>query len=222
MAFMESRQSRRAVQPGEPAPNFRYRPCTTGEPCRSPTTVASAHSSWPNIVGCTARSVGGTSCSYRPRQRSSGRWALRRWGSSVRRWTAFAFYVRFRPIRCALGADPDLTTHRAYGLPQRPMTTEIWGAVESASKRFWRASLEYKCPSRGATEAIGRLDGFEATDSERAELERHQAQFTGQVLVDREGIVRWSNIECAKEGLAGIDKVPSDEELLAAAGALSR
>lgn len=52
-------------------------------------------------------------------------------GSAVER---VRFYLRFRPRRCALGADPELTTHRAYGLPQNPVTTEIWGAVESASK----------------------------------------------------------------------------------------
>jgi hypothetical protein len=76
-------------------------------------------------------------------------------------------------------------------------------------------------PESGAREVIGRLDGFEATDSERGEGERHQAQFTGQFLLDREGIVRWSNIECAKEGLLGLDRFPTDEELLAAAGALA-
>jgi hypothetical protein len=135
-------------------------------------------------------------------------------GSAVER---VRFYLRFRPSRCPLGADPDLTTHRAYGLPQGPMTTEIWGAVESASKTLAH-QLGIRLPESGATEAINRLDGFEATESERGELERHQAQFTGQFLVDREGIVRWSNIECAKEGLGGIDKFPSDEELLAAAG----
>lgn len=137
-------------------------------------------------------------------------------GSAVER---VRFYVRFRPIRCALGADPNLTTHRAYGLPQSPMTTEVWSAVEAASKNLAR-ELGVQAPETGATEAISRLDGFEATDSERGEMEQHQAQFTGQVLVDREGIVRWSNIECAKEGLRGIDKFPSDEELLAAAAAL--
>ena len=139
-------------------------------------------------------------------------------GSAVER---VRFYVRFRQVRGALGADPDLTTHRAYGLPQSPMTSEIWGAVESASKNLAH-ELGMPVPESGAREAIGRLDGFEVTDGERGEAERHQAQFTGQVLVDREGIVRWSNIECAKEGLGGIDKFPSDEELLAAAAALSR
>jgi hypothetical protein len=139
-------------------------------------------------------------------------------GSAVER---VRFYLRFRPIRCALGADPDLTAHRAYGLPQSPVTPELWGAVESASEKLAR-ELGVEVPESGAREAIGRLDGFEATDSERGEGERHQAQFTGQFLVDRDGIVRWSNIECAKEGLAGIDKFPSDEELLWAARALSR
>jgi hypothetical protein len=38
--------------------------------------------------------------------------------------------------------------------------------------------------------------------------------------VDREGIIRWLNIECAKEGLAGIGKFPTDEEILAAVRAV--
>jgi hypothetical protein len=133
-------------------------------------------------------------------------------GSAVER---VRFYVRFRPVRCALGADPDLTTHRAYGVPRSPVTTEAWGAIESASKEAAR-ELGIPVPESGAHEAIARLDGFERTDSERREMERHQVQFTGQFLIDREGIVRWSNIECARDGLAGIDKFPSDEELLAA------
>ncbi len=134
-------------------------------------------------------------------------------GSAVER---VRFYLRFRPSRCVLGADPDLTTHHAYGLPQSLLTTEVWGAVESAARSL-AGGLGIRVPESGATEAIGRLDGFETTDSEREEMERHQAQFTGQFLIDREGVVRWSSIECAREGLAGIDKFPSDEEVLAAA-----
>lgn len=139
-------------------------------------------------------------------------------GSAVER---VRFYVRFRPVRCALGADPYLTTHRAYGVPHGPVTTEAWGAIECASKDAAR-ELGIQAAEGGAHEAIGRLDGFERTDSERREMEQHQLQFTGQFLIDREGIVRWSNIECAKEGLAGIDKFPSDEELMAAVRAVLR
>ncbi len=138
-------------------------------------------------------------------------------GSAVER---VRFYVRFRPVRCALGADPDLNTHHAYGVPQGPVTSELWDAVESSARTAAR-ELGVPVPESGAFAAIAGLDGFETGDSERREMERHRLQFTGQFLIDREGIVRWSNIECAREGLAGIDKVPSDEELLAAVRALS-
>jgi hypothetical protein len=39
----------------------------------------------------------------------------------------------------------------------------------------------------------------------------------GQFLVDQDGIVRWVNIECAKDGLAGLQKFPTDDDFLAAA-----
>ena len=53
--------------------------------------------------------------------------------------------------------------------------------------------------------------------AEGADFERHQAQLTGQFLVDGKGIVRWTNIECQRDGLAGLDRFPTDEELLAVA-----
>jgi hypothetical protein len=40
------------------------------------------------------------------------------------------------------------------------------------------------------------------------------AQLKGQFLIDREGIVRWANVECAVEGLAGVGKFPTDAEIL--------
>ena len=58
------------------------------------------------------------------------------------------------------------------------------------------------------------------TESDREEMQRHLPIAVGQFLVDRAGIVCWVNIEGAEEGLAGAGKVPSDEELLAAARAL--
>ena len=100
------------------------------------------------------------------------------------------------------------------------MSPEIWGAVESASSDLAR-DLRLPVPEGSAHEAIDRLDGYETTDGDQADLQRHQAQFTAQFLVDRDGIVRWANVECARDGLAGIDKFPTDEEILAAARALS-
>ena len=128
-------------------------------------------------------------------------------------------FFRYRPVRCAVGADPDLLTHRAYGVPHTGVTPEIMQAIGCAYRKLAR-ELNIEVPDDQARDAIGRLDGFEVTESETAEFQRHQIQFTSQFLVDRHGIVRWSNIECAQEGPAGIDKFPTDEELLTAARSL--
>jgi hypothetical protein len=48
-------------------------------------------------------------------------------------------------------------------------------------------------------------------------MERQWPQLKGQFLIDRDGIVRWAHIECATEGPAGIGKMPSVEEIVAAA-----
>ena len=64
------------------------------------------------------------------------------------------------------------------------------------------------------------FDGYQVSPADNADFARHQAQFTGQFLIDREGIVRWINVECASEGLEGVDRLPSEEEVLAAARAL--
>lgn len=130
-------------------------------------------------------------------------------------------FFRYRPVGYAIGADPDLTTHGAYGVPRSAATPEIWQAIGSAYESLAR---ELRLPVAGgdAREAVGRLDGFEAGESENAEFRRHQIQFTAQFLIDREGIVRWCYVECAKEGLSGVDKFPTEKELLAAARALPR
>lgn len=128
-------------------------------------------------------------------------------------------YFRFRPPRVPVGADPELVTHRTYGLPHGSVTPELWQAVESAAGNLAR-ELRLDAPPGGAYGVIDGLDGFTKSESDDAELQRHQAQFTGQILVDRAGVVRWVNIECAREGLAGIDRFPTDDEVLAAARGL--
>jgi hypothetical protein len=69
--------------------------------------------------------------------------------------------------------------------------------------------------------ATSKLDGYTESDTDKAEVEKQWPQLKGQFLIDRDGIVRWANIECA-EGVAAVGKFPSEEEILAAARALSR
>ena len=73
-----------------------------------------------------------------------------------------------------------------------------------------------------AAGAVAMLDGYAENRTDTAEKERQWPQLKGQFLIDRDGIVRWANVECAREGFAGIGKFPSPEEILSAARALSR
>jgi peroxiredoxin len=129
-------------------------------------------------------------------------------------------YLRYRPTRCLVGADPELAIHEAYGVPRAPVSPELQGAVESSAADLAR-ELRLTVAAGDAHEAIRRLDGYQVTDNDRADYQRHEGQLTAQFLVGRDGIVRWANVECARDGLAGITKFPTDEEILAAASALS-
>ena len=130
-------------------------------------------------------------------------------------------FFRSRPTRLPLAADPDLTTHRAYGVPKPEVTPELMQGFKTVRINP-SGELSEPLPVPDASSALDRLDGFKPTETDLADRERQFPQLKGQFLVDRDGIIRWVNIECAKEGLAGIGKFPTDEEILAAARALPR
>ena len=69
---------------------------------------------------------------------------------------------------------------------------------------------------------MARLDGYDVTAADEADFARHKVQLVGQFLVDGEGVVRWANVECARDGIEGIGKLPSEEEVLAAARAVQQ
>ena len=70
--------------------------------------------------------------------------------------------------------------------------------------------------------ALARIDGCVNTESDQADMNRQFSQLNGLFLIDREGIVRWTHIECAIEGLPGVGKFPSEQEILGAARNLPR
>jgi hypothetical protein len=122
-------------------------------------------------------------------------------------------------VPLATAADPDLLTHKAFGLLNTAMTPEIWEAIEGKANELAR-KLSVPVQSGQAYATIDGLDGFEKVETDDTDMQRHQVQPTGQFLLDRDGVVRWANIECASDGLAGIDRFPTEEELMAAARAL--
>ncbi len=130
-------------------------------------------------------------------------------------------YFKFRPTRLRLAADPELVTHRAYGLPKPAPTPELMQEMGSVRINP-TGELPEPLPIPEAATAIGRLDGYAGTETDQADMQQQWPQLKGQFLIDRDGIVRWANVECAAEGLAGIGKFPSEEEILTAARALPR
>jgi peroxiredoxin len=130
-------------------------------------------------------------------------------------------YFKFRPTRLRLASDPELTTHRAYGLLKPAPTPEFMQALETTRINPYGEFPE-PLPIMEAAVAMGKQDSYTENDTDRAEMERQWPQLKGQFLIDRAGIVRWANLECRTEGVAGVGKFPSEEEILAAARALPR
>ena len=131
-------------------------------------------------------------------------------------------YFRFHSPRGPIGADPELVTHRLYGLPNPtsvPVTPELLEAYQTTHINPM-GDLPRPLPVLEASAETNRIDGHELAVTDRAEKQKHFPLAVGQFLVDRDGIVRWLNIEGAKEGLAGAGKFPTDEELVAAARTL--
>jgi peroxiredoxin len=130
-------------------------------------------------------------------------------------------YFKFRPTRLRLAADPDLVTHRAYGVPRPAPTPEFMQALETARVNPY-GDFPEPLTINEAVGTMAKRDGYVENATDTADMERQWPQVKGQFLIDRDGIVRWANIECAAEGPAGIGKFPSEEEIVAAVRALPR
>ena len=68
-----------------------------------------------------------------------------------------------------------------------------------------------------ASQELNKIDGFQPTAADQRDAEQQFPLLKGQFLIDRDGVIRWANIECAREGLPGLGKFPTIEELLPAA-----
>jgi peroxiredoxin len=125
-------------------------------------------------------------------------------------------YFKFRPTRLRLAADPELATHRAYGLPKPTPTPEFMQALQTIRINPF-GDLPEPLPISQAAEVVAKADGYTENDTDKADMERQWPQLKGQFLIDRNGIVRWAHIECAIEGPAGMGKLPSADQIIAAA-----
>ena len=124
-------------------------------------------------------------------------------------------YFRFRPTGVPLAADPGLMTHRLFRVPLDPPSPQAIETLATTPNNP-TGELPEPLPLPQAGALINRLEGFTPTAVDSEESHSQFGLLKGQFLLDRGGVVRWVNIECAQEGLMGIGKFPTEQELLAA------
>jgi len=214
-------ESRPPVSPGEPAPDFTL-PAVDG---KDTVSLADYRGRSPVFLGLLI----GLWCPFCRRQ-------IAQMGTTESKLKALGveslgilatppenarLYFKFRPTRLRLAADPELTTHQAYRLPKPTPTPEFMKEFETTRINPY-GDLPRPLPIGEAAAATAKLDGYTENKTDQADMERQWPQLKGQFLIDRDGIVRWANVECATEGAAGVGKFPSEEEILTAARALPR
>ena len=124
-------------------------------------------------------------------------------------------YFKYRPSRLPLAADPEFSTHRAYGI-QKIQMNEAMMAAAGAVRINPTGDLPEPMSPQQASLALDQAEGYQRTEADLRDIERQWPLVKAQFLVDREGIVRWANVECEADGFAGIGKFPADDEILTA------
>ncbi len=124
-------------------------------------------------------------------------------------------YFKYRPSRLPLAADPEFSTHRAYGIQRIQVDDAVMAAVGAVRVNPTGELPEPMSPAQ-ASAALDQAEGYQRTEADLRDIERQWPLVKAQFLVDREGIVRWANVECEADGFAGIGKFPADDEILAA------
>jgi peroxiredoxin len=213
-------EQRPPVAPGEPAPDFTLPAVAGGAPVsltdfrgRSAVFLALMVGLWCPFCRRHIAQLGAA----QPKLKEAGADCLAVVATPVEN---AQLYFKFRPTRLRLAADPGLTTHQAYGIPKPTPTPEFMQALQTTTVNP-TGELPGPLPVVEAAAALARLDGYAETATDQVDMQRQWPQLKAQFLIDREGIVRWANIECA-DGVAGVGKFPSIDEVAAAARALPR
>lgn len=213
---MSTSQRRAPVQPGEKAPDFSL-PAVHQESVvslsnyvgRAPLLLAIFRGLYCPFCRRALAQFGGTSDKLRQR-------GIESLAVVATELENARIYFKLRPSKVPIVADPECSTHRAFGLPNPVMDEQAMKAAESIRINP-TGELPEPMPLMKSAAALDKVHGYHETETDARDFERQGIQLKGQFLLDRDGIVRWANIECASEGLAGFGKFPTDAELLEAA-----
>jgi peroxiredoxin len=125
-------------------------------------------------------------------------------------------YFKYRPTPLLLAADATLTTHRTYGVPRPEPTPQLLDSITNLRINPF-GDLPEALPVPEAAATLNARDAFRPTAADQRDGESNFTQMKGQFIIDRDGVIRWTNIECGREGLSGLGKFPTPDELMAAA-----
>ena len=134
------------------------------------------------------------------------------------------FYYRFRPTRLPLAADPTMIAIRAFKVPKPRVTPEVLQEFQTTHIDPDN-ELPQPVPATEILVTLNGRDGYEMNETDLDDLRQQwswdaAAQLTGRYLIDRDGVVRWVDIECSTQGVAGLGKFTDEEGLQAAMRAL--
>jgi peroxiredoxin len=142
-------------------------------------------------------------------------------------------YFQYRPTRVLLAADPEVQTHRAFGLPKIGFVpdgtdpAELHWPERATMAQFlvlrFNPTGELPEPQNipQAMDTLNQKDGFEATEADQQIIAAHFSQLTGHFLIDARGTIQWARVE-GEEGPNDLVNFPSDDDILAAVEAMSR
>jgi peroxiredoxin len=135
-------------------------------------------------------------------------------------------YARYRPPGVPLAADPELTIHRAYGVPiyrvaaDRP--TRWPETINPADLRTIELhpseEITRRMPVREAMTLLNQIDRFETMETGEPGPYDDVSPLVSYFLIDRQGVVRWNHV-VALDDPADYAQHPSGAELLAVARA---
>src|SRR3972149_5265331 len=115
-------------------------------------------------------------------------------------------YFKYRPTRMPLAADPEASTHRAYGVPAFQIgDTSQWPFRATPDDLMSlrvnpTGELPGALPPPEAAAELNRRDGFQPTEVDEQIAAAHGGQLDGFFLLDPDGIVRWVHIEAGERG----------------------
>ena len=138
-------------------------------------------------------------------------------------------YVEFYPTTLPLASDPDMTTHKAFGLPRPKIIsagTTDWpftintDDIEKVVPVYTAGEIAESVSLGEAVRRFDAKDGFNPSKDDLHEKEATWNQLSGLVLIDMGGVVRWVDVE-APAGFADWGHIASDPQIIAAARRLA-